>query len=143
MKNIKTILITLLNLITIFTYAQKDNISLYIGTYTSKTSESIYVYQFNTKTGDFMPISIAKGISNPSFFKINKKNGKLSSVGHQPVNGETPRNFAIDPTGNFILVANQGSDNITIFKRDKKTGKLTSTGKEIKVSMPVCLKFIP
>ncbi|MCY7358801.1 MAG: alpha-hydroxy-acid oxidizing protein [Rudanella sp.] len=44
-----------------------------------------------------------------------------------------------DPTGNFVLVANQDSDNITIFKRDKTTGKLTPTGKEIIVSMPVCL----
>ena len=371
MKRIKAILIALLNLITIITYAQKDNITLYIGTYTSRTSEGIYVYQFNTKTGDFTPKSIAKGISNPSFlsissdnrflytlggkkgdtvrafaiekqshnltflneqalggffgsahlaidktgkwllvgnylagsinvlpvkpdgslgeviqtiqhegksvhperqtkpyvhsiniapnnkdvfvadlgtdkimaytlnaqtgqlipsnpafvttqpgsgprhftfhpngkfayvineldatvtgftykngaletiqtvnnlpedykgrkwaadihispdgkflyasnraeheslsiFNINKKTGKLTLVGHQPVRGKTPRNFAIDPTGNFILVANQDSDNITIFKRDKKTGKLTATGKEIKVSMPVCLKF--
>lgn len=78
-----------------------------------------------------------------SIFKIDKKTGKLTLVGHQPVNGKTPRNFAIDPTGHFILVANQDSDNITIFKRNKKTGKLTATGKEIKVSMPVCLKFIP
>jgi 6-phosphogluconolactonase len=75
-------------------------------------------------------------------FKIDKKTGELTLVGHQAVNGITPRNFAIDPTGNFILVANQDSDNITIFKRDKTTGKLTATGKEIKVSMPVCLKFV-
>lgn len=373
MKSIKAILIALLNLITIIIYAQKDNIYLYVGTYTSRTSEGIYVYQFNTKTGDCMPISTAKGISNPSFlsistdnrflytlggkkgdtvrafaiekqshnltflneqplggffgsahlaidktgkwlivgnylagsinvlpvksdgslgevtqtiqhegksvhperqtkpyvhsinfspnnkdvfvadlgldkimaytlnaqtgqltpsnpafvatrpgsgprhftfhpngkftyvvneidatvtgftykngvleiiqtvnnlpedykgrkwaadihispdgkflyasnraeheslsiFKIDKKTGKLTLVGHQSVNGKTPRNFAIDPTGNFVLVANQDSDNITIFKRDKKTGKLTATGKEMKVSMPVCLKFIP
>lgn len=74
-------------------------------------------------------------------FSIDPKTGQLTFVGHQPVNGKTPRNFAIDPTGNFVLVANQDSDNITIFKRDKQTGKLTPTGKEIKVSMPVCLLF--
>ncbi len=78
-----------------------------------------------------------------TIFKIDKKTGKLILVGHQAVNGKTPRNFVIDPTGRFILVANQDSDNITIFKRDKKTGKLTATGKEIKVSSPVCLKIIP
>ena len=76
-------------------------------------------------------------------FRIDEETGRLSLVGYQPVNGKTPRNFAIDPTGNFVLVANQDSDNITIFKRDSKTGKLTSTGKEIKISQPVCLKFIP
>ena len=78
-----------------------------------------------------------------TIFKINKKTGQLTLVGHQSVNGKTPRNFAIDPTGRFILVANQDSDNITIFKRHKRTGKLTATGKEIKVSSPVCLKLIP
>ncbi len=77
-----------------------------------------------------------------TIFKIDKKTGQLSLVGHQPVNGKTPRNFAIDPTGRFVLVANQDSDNITIFKRNKKTGKLTATGKEIKISSPVCLKLI-
>ncbi len=77
-----------------------------------------------------------------TIFKIDKKTGQLTLVGHQSVNGKTPRNFAIDPTGRFVLVANQDSDNITIFKRHKTTGKLTATGKEIKVSQPVCLKLI-
>lgn len=76
-----------------------------------------------------------------AIFSIDQETGQLTFVGHQPVNGKTPRNFAIDPTGNFVLVANQDSDNITIFKRDKQTGKLTPTGKEITVSMPVCLLF--
>ena len=75
-------------------------------------------------------------------FSIDPKTGQLTLVGHQPVNGKTPRNFAIDPTGNFLLVANQDTDNITVFKRDKQTGKLISTGREINVSMPVCLLFI-
>ena len=78
-----------------------------------------------------------------AIFRIDQNTGQLALVGHQAVNGKTPRNFAIDPTGNFVLVANQDSDNITIFKRDKQTGKLTATGKEIAVSMPVCLKFMP
>jgi 6-phosphogluconolactonase len=52
-----------------------------------------------------------------------------------------PRNFTIDPTGNFLLVANQESDNIVIFKRDKKTGLLTDTGKRVQVGNPVCLKW--
>jgi 6-phosphogluconolactonase len=75
-------------------------------------------------------------------FSINQKTGELTYVGHQNVLGKTPRNFMIDPTGKWVLVANQDSDNIVIFSRDTKTGKLTATGKEIKVSMPVCLKAL-
>ncbi|MDQ6890272.1 MAG: lactonase family protein, partial [Bacteroidota bacterium] len=55
--------------------------------------------------------------------------------------GKTPRNFIIDPTGNYLLVANQESNNIVIFKRDKTTGLLKATGKEISVPKPVCLQM--
>lgn len=75
-------------------------------------------------------------------FSIDQKTGQLSYVGHQNVLGKTPRNFMIDPTGKWVLVANQDTDNIVIFSRDAKTGKLKATGKEIKVSMPVCLKLM-
>jgi 6-phosphogluconolactonase len=68
--------------------------------------------------------------------------GKLTFVGHQSVLGKIPRNFAIDPTGNFLLAANQDSNDIVIFKRDMKTGLLTPTGKKIEVDKPVCLKFV-
>ena len=72
-----------------------------------------------------------------------KKNGELAYAGRQSTLVKTPRNFVIDPTGNFLLVGNQSSDEIVIFKRDQKTGLLTPTGKKIQVSAPVCLKFVP
>jgi 6-phosphogluconolactonase len=55
--------------------------------------------------------------------------------------GLKPRNFAIDPTGNFLLVAHQDSNDIVIFKRDLKTGILTPTDKKIELCSPVCLIF--
>lgn len=70
------------------------------------------------------------------------KDGKLTIAGHQSVLGKTPRNFVIDPTGNFLLAANQNTDDIVIFKRDIRTGLLTPTGKKIGVDKPVCLKFV-
>lgn len=69
--------------------------------------------------------------------------GKLNYSGRQSTLGKTPRNFAIDPTGNFLLVGNQNSDSIIIFKRDQKTGLLRPTGKKISIGSPVCLKFAP
>jgi 6-phosphogluconolactonase len=73
-------------------------------------------------------------------YKIDKK-GELQYIGHQETMGKTPRNFVIDPAGNFLMVANQDSDEIIIFKRDQKTGLLTPTGEKIQVNKPVCLKF--
>lgn len=69
------------------------------------------------------------------------KDGQLTYAGRQSEGINTPRNFAIDPTGNFLLVANQNGNDIAIFKRDKSTGLLSPTGKTIQVDKPVCLKF--
>jgi len=85
-----------------------------------------------------------RGESNTiGIFSIDASSGELEWIDAQSTMGKTPRNFNFDPTGNFLLVANQNSDEIVIFKRDKKTGLLTDTGKRINVSKPVCLKWIP
>jgi 6-phosphogluconolactonase len=77
-----------------------------------------------------------------SIFSVHPTDGKLSLIGHQPTLGKTPRNFNFDPSGNFLLVANQNSDEVVIFKIDKVTGLLTDTGKRISVGKPVCLKWV-
>ena len=79
--------------------------------------------------------------NNLSIFSIDQTNGTLKLVGHQPTLGESPRNFVIDPTGNFLIVANQFSNNLIVFKRDLKTGLLTKTQTEITVRNPSCLKM--
>jgi len=82
-----------------------------------------------------------RGTANDiSVFKI-LKNGKLEFVQRTSTLGKGPRNFNIDPTGNFLLVGHQYTNEIVIFKRDKKTGSLTATGKKIPLCSPVCLIF--
>ena len=76
-----------------------------------------------------------------SIFSIDTLNGKLTIIGHQSTLGDHPRNFTMDPTGNFLIVANQVSNNIVVFKRDKSTGLLSKVGKEIHVSSPSCLQM--
>jgi 6-phosphogluconolactonase len=83
-----------------------------------------------------------RGEANDVVIYSIDKNGLLKYVGRQPAQGRGPRNFAIDPTGNFLLVANQDSNEIIFFKRDKKTGLLTPTGEKLQLSKPVCLKFV-
>jgi 6-phosphogluconolactonase len=84
-----------------------------------------------------------RGESNTiAIFSIAKTTGKLTLLGHQYTMGMVPRNFNFDPTGNFLLVANQQSDNIVIYSRDKNTGLLTYTGKQIEVPNPVCIKWV-
>lgn len=92
--------------------------------------------------GKFLYSSNRGDANSISIFSINEKTGKLTLKGHQSSMGKTPRNFNFDPSGNFLLVANQNSDNIVIFKRDKDTGLLEDTGKRIEVGNPVCIKWV-
>ena len=73
-------------------------------------------------------------------FKVND-DGTIKRIGYQAT-GIHPRNFAITPDGNRMLVACQNSNVIMIFNIDKHTGLLTDTGKSISVSRPVCIKFV-
>jgi len=92
--------------------------------------------------GKFLYASNRADANTIAIFKVNKKNGRLSFVGHQSTLGKTPRNFTIDPSGNYLLVANQNSDEVVVFKRDKETGLLLDTKNRILVGKPVCLKWI-
>ncbi|HTL09749.1 MAG TPA: lactonase family protein [Chitinophagaceae bacterium] len=92
--------------------------------------------------GKFLYCSNRGDANTISIFKINATNGKLTAVGQQSTLGIAPRNFSLDPSGNYLLVANQNSDNIVVFKRNKITGLLTDSGERIEVGNPVCLIWI-
>jgi 6-phosphogluconolactonase len=93
--------------------------------------------------GKFLYASTRGDLNSIAIFSIDPVSGKLSIKGSQSTFGKGPRNFIIDPTGNYLLAANQDSRNIVIFKRDKETGLLIKTDKEIEVPRPVCLQMIP
>lgn len=95
-----------------------------------------------SKDGKFLYASTRDSANIITIFKINQQSGKLTLVAHQSVFGKTPRNFNLDPSGNFLLVANQNSDDIVIFKVNHATGLLTNTGKKIAIGSPVCIKWI-
>ena len=92
--------------------------------------------------GKFLYCSNRGSSNSISVFKINPGTGMITLVGHQSTLGKTPRNFNFDPSGNFLLVANQNSDDIIVFNIDKKTGMLQDSGKKISVPNPVCIKWI-
>ncbi|MBW4891178.1 lactonase family protein [Mucilaginibacter sp. HMF5004] len=91
--------------------------------------------------GRFLYSSNRGDANDIQVYAINKLNGKLTFVERTSSLGKTPRNFNIDPSGNFLLVANQNSDDIYIFRINKATGKLTYTGEKLEIGNPSCLKF--
>lgn len=92
--------------------------------------------------GKFLYCTNRGGTNTITTFAIDPKNGLLKWVESISSGGKIPRNFSIDPSGNYLLIANQETDNVVVFKRNKTTGKLTQTEIQIKVGNPVCLKWI-
>ena len=83
-----------------------------------------------------------RGHNSIAVFKREQNSGKLTNVEIVSVQGNWPRNFAIDPSGKFLLVANQKSNDITVFKIDALSGKLAFTGIKVPNQSPVCLQFL-
>jgi len=84
-----------------------------------------------------------RGPDTIGVFAIHPEKGTLTAVEQAPTGGIMPRSFAIDPTGKYLLTANEVTNSIVVFRVDETTGKLAKTGKEIKVDTPVCLQFVP
>lgn len=74
-------------------------------------------------------------------FSISPKDGTLTTLGRVPCGGKIPRHIALDPSGRWLLAANQESDNISVFARDAKTGLLSSPANSFSLSRPQCLVF--
>lgn len=81
-----------------------------------------------------------RGENTIAVFERNTKNGKLNKTQSISVHGDWPRNFTLDPTGKFLLVANMKTENIAVFSVEKTSGKLTFLS-DFKVPEPVCLLF--
>lgn len=104
---------------------------------TDKGSADIHI----SPDGRFLYSSNRATANNIAMFKAST-DGKLAENGYQQV-GAHPRNFMIDPTGRFLLVANRDANNIQVYVINKNFGILQDAGVKIDVPSPVCLKMVP
>jgi 6-phosphogluconolactonase len=84
-----------------------------------------------------------RGHDSLAAFAIDAKNGRLSPIQHVPSGGRTPRNFAFDPTGKWIICTNHASNNAVVFGVDGTTGLLAQKGDPVSVPAPFCERFLP
>lgn len=93
------------------------------------TPDGRFLYASNRLEGDGL-----------AAFAINQEDGTLTKIGYYPT-GIHPRNFIITPNGKLLLVACRDSDVIQTYAIGED-GSLTALEKDIKMSMPVCVKFL-
>jgi len=84
-----------------------------------------------------------RGHNSIAVFSVAESTGGGALALEQVVStdGDWPRNFTLDPTGRWLLVANQRSDCVVVFGRDPENGRLTPTRQRIALPSPVCLRF--
>lgn len=95
-----------------------------------------------TPNGKFLYATNRGDANNIAIYSIDSATGKLHAKGFQSVLGKHPRNFIIEPSGHFLLIANRDTDNVVVFKINPVTGLLKSINKEISIPNPVCLKLL-
>lgn len=98
-----------------------------------------FLYESNRRTVS----EFVRGPETIGVFAIDPSTGRLTEVQQILSGGAMPRSFALDPTGAWLLAANEWTNNIVVFRVDKTTGKLTRSGDSIDVDTPVCIQFVP
>lgn len=83
-----------------------------------------------------------RGNDSISLFAVDPQRETLTLLDHTSTLGKTPRHFTLDPTGGYLLAANQDSGDIMVFKVHPESGQLTPVGRPVKgADFPVCLLF--
>jgi len=132
-------------------------------------SSDVIVFSYNSKNGTLSPIQTISSIpiehdsfnggaairvsSDGKFVYASNRghdslaiyavadDGTLSLVNYTPTEGETPRDFNLDPTERFVIVGHQDSDNLTLFERNEQDGTLTLLQKDVFAPEVICIKF--
>lgn len=93
-----------------------------------------------TRDGKFVYFA-NRGNNSIYLFHADEKAGSLTPGGRFDCGGKTPRNFVLDPTERWMLVANQDSSQISVFARNTVTGELAKEGKSFAAAAPMCILF--
>ena len=92
--------------------------------------------------GKFLYVSNRGTANQLLVFAIDPASGQLKELQRRSVEGDHPREFSLDPSGKFLLIANQKSNQIVVVERDAKTGLLGKTVQKLPMDAPSDLKFL-
>lgn len=92
-----------------------------------------------TPSGEYLYVS-NRGHNSLAAYKVDAQTGALTALGATSCGGDFPRNFAIDPAGKFVLVANQYSGDLVTFQLGAD-GSLAPVGEKVTLASPVCVVF--
>ena len=92
--------------------------------------------------GKFLYVSNRGTANQLLVFAVDPATGHLKELQRRAVEGDHSREFSLDPSGKFLLIANQKSNQIVVVERDAKTGLLGKTVQKLPMDAPSDLKFL-
>ena len=92
-------------------------------------------------SGKFVYATV-RGHDSVSVLAADESTGRLKLIQNFSSGGKVPRGLGIDPTGRWLITANQRSDNAVEFAINPQTGMISATGTELKIGSPVDVNFV-
>lgn len=83
-----------------------------------------------------------RGHESIACFEVLRKQDNLKLIEYMRDQVKQPRNFCFDPTGKYLLVANQAKNTISAYSMEEDTGIPIYNGSTISIQSPVCIKFL-
>jgi 6-phosphogluconolactonase (cycloisomerase 2 family) len=121
------------------TLAQTQMVDLAAG---QPTSDKAAAALHASADGNFLYVSNRGTANQLLVFAIDPATGHLKELQRRSVEGDHPREFSLDPSGQFVLIANQKSNQIVVVERDAKSGLLGKTVQKLPMDAPSDLKFM-
>ena len=82
-----------------------------------------------------------RGHDSVAIYAFDPETGRLEPKGWILEEIVYPRNFAVDPTGRYLLIANQQGKSIVVYRIGDDPTQLTYTGHRAEITEPVCIVF--
>lgn len=120
------------------TYVRMQTIStLPEGFALASKSADIHVHP----NGKFLYASNRSDSSSIAVFGVDATTGLLTFVEREHAGINWPRNFTLDPSGQYVISANANDNTLTSYLIDEQTGALSPTGHQIEVPKPMCIQW--
>ena len=65
-----------------------------------------------------------RGHNSIAVYAVSENGEAIERIQLISTEGDIPRDFDLDPSEDFVVVANQDSDNLTLYRRNQETGLL-------------------
>jgi 6-phosphogluconolactonase len=93
-------------------------------------------------SGKVVYVSV-RGNNSIAVFDFDENTSTATLRGSEPTGGRTPRNFAIDPSGTWLVVANQDPGSLVMFQLNPDSLWPERVGSPLETPSPTCVTFWP